>query len=228
MDNNLLALFQLCDSNFPSGGFSHSFGLETYIQTGKVHNAETLSQWLDVFLKEQLVTADGLALKMAYEALQAEDQDEVWRMDRLLTIQNMPRETREGTQQMGKSMTKIVAAIYDTPLITLYKKRVKQKESFGHPAIVFAIAGHHLDIPKQKVILYYLYTVIVNLAQNAVRAIPLGQTAGQKIIHAFLPKLQTAAEEIETLDALDFGTIAPGIEWSQMQHERINVRIFMS
>lgn len=228
MDDNLLSLLQLCDSNFPSGGFSHSFGLETYIQAGKVRNPEAFSQWLNIFLKEQLITADGLAVKMAYEALQAENEDEIWRIDRLLTIQNMPREAREGTQQMGRALVKTADAIYDVPIISLYKNRIQQKSSFGHSAIVFAMAGHHLNISKQKAILYYLYTVIINLVQNAVRAIPLGQTAGQKIIHTFLPRLQMAVEEIEGLDEFDFGTIAPGVEWSQMQHERINVRIFMS
>lgn len=41
MDNQLLALLQIGDSNFPSGAFSHSFGLETYIQEETVYSKET-------------------------------------------------------------------------------------------------------------------------------------------------------------------------------------------
>src|SRR5699024_7170857 len=100
MNKNLLQLFQLCDSNFPSGGFSHSFGLESYIQFGEVHDPNTFSQWLDMFLKEQLVSADGLAIRLIYGALEIENYDEVWQIDRLLTIQNMSQETREGTKYM--------------------------------------------------------------------------------------------------------------------------------
>ncbi|WP_077325483.1 urease accessory protein UreF [Virgibacillus siamensis] len=228
MDHNVLSLFQLCDSNFPTGAFSHSFGLESYIQSDKVCDQTTFSDWLEVYLMEQLVYADGLAARIVYDALDDESLDTIWKMDRLLTVQNIARETREGTQQMGKHMAKIAESIYGAPMLSLYKDRVRQKKAFGHSAIVFTMAGHHLNVPKQTTILYYLYSTIVNLVQNAVRAIPLGQTAGQKIIYSFRPKLQAAVNKIEQLDEMDFGAISPGIELSQMQHERVNVRIFMS
>ena len=41
MGNNMLSLFQLCDSNFPTGAFSHSYGLESYIQEDQVHDQAT-------------------------------------------------------------------------------------------------------------------------------------------------------------------------------------------
>lgn len=228
MDNSLLSLFQLCDSNFPSGGFSHSFGLETFVQFDKVHDPDTFSQWLELYLKEQMISSDGLAMKIIYDALEEGNPEEVWRMDRLLTIQNMARETREGTKFMGRSLVKIADAIYDSEMIALYKKRIEEKKSFAHSAVLFAIAGHHLKVSRDTTILYYLYTTIINLVQNAVRAIPIGQTAGQKIISNFQPKLKKAVETINQLDENDFGTIAPGIELAQMQHEHVNVRIFMS
>ena len=45
--------------------------------------------------------------------------------------------------------------------------------------------GYHLGVSKENTTLYYLYSTVVNLVQNAVRAIPLGQTAGQKTIQEF-------------------------------------------
>ncbi|MBS4196949.1 urease accessory protein UreF [Lederbergia citri] len=228
MDENLLSLFQLCDSNFPTGAFSHSFGLETYIQNDYVKDEKSFLTWLDVYLNEQLIYCDGLACKLVYEALQKGDTEQVWRMDRLITVQNLPRESREGTQRIGDRMLKLVKDLYHIPILLEYGERISRKQSFGHPSIVFTAAGHHLGIPPKTTTLFYLYSTILTLVQNAVRAIPLGQTSGQKIIKQFHQFLVDATEKISILTEDDFGIVSPGLELSQMNHERVNVRIFMS
>src|SRR5690625_4405634 len=93
--NNTLSLFQLCDTNFPNGSFSQSFGLETYIQKDIVHDSESFLKWLRVYVHEQLAYADGLAAKVVYEALEAEDPEKVWEMDRLLKVQRSEEHTSE-------------------------------------------------------------------------------------------------------------------------------------
>lgn len=228
MDNQELALFQLCDSNFPTGAFSHSYGLETYIQEERVHDSLTLSQWLRSYVLGQLVYADGLAVRFTHGALDRGDMEKVWELDRLLYVQNLPRETREGTQKMGDRMLTLVSSLYDAPHFAQYRERIRQKQSYGHPAIVFTMAGHHLGIPWATTLLYYLYSVTTSLVQNAVRAIPLGQTAGQQVIQQFQTVLTEATAKVEQLDAEDFGIVAPGLELAQMIHEHVHVRIFMS
>ncbi|MCR2821580.1 urease accessory protein UreF [Lederbergia panacisoli] len=228
MEHNVLSLFQICDSNFPTGAFSHSFGLESYIQEGSVHDEETFSEWLQVYLNEQLVYSDGLAAKLVYEALDANDLEKVWKLDRLLTVQSLARETREGTQRIGDQMLKMTEKLYDAPVLSVYRKRIKDHQSYGHPAIVFTMVGHFLQVKMEESISYYLYSSIVNLVQNGVRAIPLGQTAGQRIIHSFQKTLTGAVEKINQLDMDDFGIVSPGLELAQMRHERVNIRIFMS
>ncbi|ULT59814.1 urease accessory protein UreF [Neobacillus drentensis] len=228
MDEKMLALFQLCDSNFPTGAFSHSYGLESYIQENTVHNQETFSQWLRVYIAEQLIYSDGLACQIVYQALVEKDFQKVWKMDRLLMVQNLPRETREGATRMGERMLELVQSLYEIPILSLYRERIQSKQSFGHPSIVFTMVAHHLGVPKSTGILFYLYSVVSSIVQNAVRGIPLGQTAGQKIIREVQSTLMEAAGEIDKLDEEDFGIVSPGIELAQMRHERVNIRIFMS
>lgn len=228
MDNNILSLFQLCDSNFPTGAFSHSFGLESYIQDGKVHDQETFFQWLKLYLHEQLIYTDGLACMLVYDALMNNEHSQIWKLDRMLTVQNLPRETREGTQMIGDRMLKLTETIYGLPILSQYRDEIRKKNSFGHPSIVFSMIAHSLGITKSNTILYYLYSAISSQVQNAVRAIPLGQTAGQTIIHKFIPELSEAVEKIFKLSLDDFGIVSPGLELSQMKHERVNIRIFMS
>jgi urease accessory protein len=228
MNNNVLSLFQLCDSNFPTGAFSHSYGLESYIQEDKVHDQASFLQWLHAYVDEQLIYSDGLASRLVYEALEKEDLEKVWKLDRMLMVQNLPRETRDGTQRVGERMLNLVESLYDIPILSKYRERINKKQSFGHSAIVFTIVGHHLGVPKSTTTLYYLYSTVLSLVQNAVRAIPLGQTAGQKTIQEFQGALTGATEKIQSLDEEDFGIVSPGLELSQMKHERVNIRIFMS
>jgi len=94
-----LRLFQFCDSQFPTGAFSHSFGLETYIQRDIVHDEASFKQWLELFLTEQLSFADGLTMRLVYDALNENDTEKILYLDKILFVQNLPKETRQGSKQ---------------------------------------------------------------------------------------------------------------------------------
>lgn len=223
-----LPLLQLCDSSFPTGSFSHSFGLESYIQENAVHEQETFSEWLKVYLHEQLVYSDGIAMKVAFEALEKKDFEKLWQLDQLLHVQNFSKEVREGTKMIGDRMLKMAETLFASTVLNDYRNQIKKKICYGHPSIVFAIAGQYLGEDEESTILYYFYSTIVSLVQNAVRAIPLGQAAGQKVLYNFHQELKRAGSRVSELDESDFGIVSPGIELSQMRHERVNIRIFMS
>lgn len=223
-----LKLFQFCDSQFPTGAFSHSFGLETYIQREDVHDAASFQTWLKVFLTEQLTYTDGLAMRMTYEALEQNDEAEMKRIDQMLFVQNIPREARVGTKQMGKRMAHLAHTLYDDAWLNWYYQEVTEYRLHAHPAVVFTLLGHHLGISLEQIIDYFLYQNISSLTQNAVRAIPLGQTEGQKIVSEMMPFITDTREAIMAEDERNFGLTAPGIELNQLEHENVNVRIFIS
>lgn len=223
-----LRLFQFCDSQFPTGAFSHSFGLETYIQRDAVHDAASFKEWLQLFLNEQLTYSDGLAMRLVYQALDNDDTNEVLNIDRLIFVQSLPRETRLGTKQMGTRMAKLAMELYDSEWITWYHTQMTEKRAKLHPAICFTMLGHHLGVDIETIIDYYLYQNVSSLTQNAVRAIPLGQTTGQQVVTEMIPHIERTRQHIFTLSKEDFGITAPGLELNQMEHENVNVRIFIS
>ncbi|PLS03236.1 urease accessory protein UreF [Neobacillus cucumis] len=228
MDNQLLILLQFGDSNFPSGAFSHSFGLETYIQEGTIHNKETFFNWIRVFLEKQLAATDGLACRLAIDALRKNEVTEIWNLDQLLFMQNVPLETRQANRRIGERLIKMGLDLYSIPLLEEYQIKIKQREAYGHPAIVFAMISQFLLIEKNQIILTYLYSTVVTLVQNAVRGIPLGQTAGQQVLLALHPYLDETVKRIDRMNKDDFGAAAPGMEIAQMRHEQLHVRLFMS
>ena len=77
----LLTLLQFADSALPTGAFSHSFGLETYVSEGVVHDRDSFAAWLDAYVREQLTPTDALA---AHLVATASALDEVWRVDDLV------------------------------------------------------------------------------------------------------------------------------------------------
>ncbi|MGM7723433.1 urease accessory protein UreF [Metabacillus sp. Hm71] len=228
MTNGLYPLLQLCDSNFPSGAFSHSFGLETYIQDQVISNKETFAQAIIVYLRKQLVYTDGLACRLAYEALEQNNLTEIIKLDELLFASSLAQETRMGNKRIGERMAKLCAELYPSPVLIKFVKWLKEKKVYGHSALVFAMVTHHLNVTKKTAIETYLFAAVSSLIQNAVRGIPLGQTDGQKILVEIQPYLQDAVKTICQLSIDDLGAVSPGLEIAQMRHERLHVRLFMS
>lgn len=239
-----LPLAQLCDSALPTGAFSHSFGLETYICEGVVDGEATFVSWLRALVSTQLTFSEGLGLRLAFEAVAADDWEAIAHLDALLVAQAVPIQVRRAGVTMGRRMLTIARlALEGTDggrLLSRYAALVDTGGSGNtgnagdtggcrsHPAIVLAIAGYALEAPAAAVAAAYLQSSVISLTQNAVRAIPLGQDAGQRAIASVRGDVRAAVRRIGGLDEMDLGAAAPGIEISQMRHERQRARMFMS
>lgn len=239
-----LPLAQLCDSALPTGAFSHSFGLETYICEGVVDGEASFVSWLRALVSTQLTFSEGLGLRLAFEAVAADDWEAIAHLDALLVAQAVPIQVRRAGVTMGRRMLTIARlALEGTDggrLLSRYAALVDTGGSGNtgnagdtggcrsHPAIVLAIAGYALEAPAAAVAAAYLQSSVISLTQNAVRAIPLGQDAGQRAIASVRGDVRAAVRRIGGLDEMDLGAAAPGIEISQMRHERQRARMFMS
>ena len=227
-----LPLAQLCDSALPTGAFSHSFGLETYICEGVVDDEASFVSWLRALVSTQLTFSEGLGLRLAFEAVAADDWEAIAHLDALLVAQAVPIQVRRAGITMGRRLLTIARlALKGTDgdrLLSRYAVLVDAEVCCAHPAIVLAIAGYVLTAPPAAVTAAYLHSSVISLTQNAVRAIPLGQDAGQRAIASVRDDVRAAVRRIGGLDEMDLGAAAPGIEISQMRHERQRARMFMS
>lgn len=227
-DGQFLSVMQLCDSSFPVGNFSHSFGLETYIQEGQVRDKRTMSEWLSVYFEGQMLKADGLGCRLACEAMEKGDIAAVFDVGRRLEAQSLARESREANRKIGMRFLQLAGGLFPDARLDAYRRHVQSGEASSHPALVFAMLGRHLQLSKYETLLAYLYSTASGLIQNAVRGIPLGQTAGQMLLHEAAGRFGALAERILELDSDELGATPPGLEIAQMRHEQLTVRIFMS
>lgn len=224
----VLEIMQICDSNFPIGSFNHSYGMETYLRDDRIHNTKTFESWLISFFGSQLVYSDGFAIRLLYEYLEEKNIEKILELDRKITVQCIAVETRDGNKMVARRMAQLFLDLYDSKILEEYLSKMKSKEVFGHPAIVFGMLMHELEINMRDAIQFYMYSTASTLSQNAVRTIPLGQKDGQILLKTCAERFEEFVDKIESLDEDMFGANVPGIELSQIQHETLVFRLFMS
>jgi urease accessory protein len=217
-----LALQQLTDSALPTGAFAHSLGFETYIERGLIHDEESFRVWLSAFISQQLTYSDGLAMRFLYEGVPVAELDE------LLNAQLLPRQLREASVKMGGRLLEIGSEVFPSAELEEYRSLVTEGRAAGHQPLAFAVVACSLGVPLPEALAAYLFATVTSLAQNAVRAIPLGQNAGQRLLRKAADDVAAAVGEISHLTLDDFGAVSPGLEISQMRHERQRARMFMS
>ena len=154
--------------------------------------------------------------------------EQVWHYDKVLTVSTQARETRQGTKMIAKQMLRLIQRLHAIPVLDDYQSKIRKGEVFGNPAIVFALYVFNKGLGCSEAIALYGYSVISTMVQNAVRAIPLGQFAGQEIVLRSFSQLEKMTQEIQELDASYLGANTPGLELAQMKHETQVFRLFMS
>jgi urease accessory protein len=129
---------------------------------------------------------------------------------------------------MGLRLLEIGEQVFPSPELELYRDLVTSGRAAGHQPLAFAVVARSLGVPLKEALAAYLFATATSLTQNAVRAIPLGQNAGQRLLRKAAGDVAAAVERIRHLAPDDFGAVSPGLEISQMRHERQRARMFMS
>ena len=243
---SLAALLQLTDSALPTGAFSHSFGLESYLESGEVHDEATLAAWLEGFLSTQLTFTDAVAVRRAVRLAEAGACDAeaaacdaevgakdaglggLRRLDAELTALLVPAQVRQASVRMGRRLLEIAAENFASDAVAAYAADVAAGGCSGHYPVAFALAGAGQGIDEETLVEAYLYSTLTSLTQNAVRAIPLGQLAGQRVLGALRAHVPAAVVRSRTADPRHFGAAAPALEIHQMRHEHQRARMFAS
>jgi urease accessory protein len=199
MDEALIKLLTWFSPAFPTGGFAYSGGLEWVVEQG-LRDEENLVAWLEDSLSLGALWNDAVLFRRAYAG---EDVAE-------LALALCPgAERRLETTAQGEAFAAAAAAWGGT-------------KPAPYPVAAGRLAAAH-DIPTGDALLAFLHAAISNQISAAVRLIPLGQSAGLRVLKALESAIRAT---VSASISLDIGTAAWAADIATMQHETQYTRLF--
>lgn len=219
----LLRLLQLASATLPVGAYSYSEGLEWWVQRDRITTADHLTHWLTQELQAGAIRLEGAVLVRAYQASQQADWAAVAHWNAWLTATRETAELRQQSWQMGRSLLRLWQDLApDAPRPNL---AATVEWNF---AIAFGLVAADWDIPLAAALLGYLQSWVANQVSAGVKLIPLGQTAGQRLLLTLQSPVEQATAAILQLADDDLASCSWGLTLASMAHETQYSRLFRS
>lgn len=222
-------LLQVNDALFPIGGYSHSYGLETYIQKGIVKNTKDALNYLTSKLKYNILYNDLFAVRLAWEYYNQKNLDLLLLLNQYTEAGKAPAETRDASKKLGSRFLKTLNEVdicYESDFFQKFTEAIGIKNI--HHACLYGAFCAAIGITLEDALAHYLYAQTSAIVTTCVKSIPLSQTDGQKILVSSFPLLDTLIKEVRELDPCMYGLSAPAFDIRCMQHEHLYSRIYMS
>ena len=230
--DKFLTLLQFADGLFPAGAYAHSFGLESYVQSGEISSAEGVEHFLRSYLSGSVAPTDLVALLCAWRAGKQGDLGACIALDETLDAMKAATELREASRQMGRQTLRVANHfadhLTDYGLLTEFGAAVAADLSPCHHAIVFGMIGAAMAWPGPEMARAFLYSNSAALVGAALRLLPLGQLAGQRILWNAGALIATLAGEAQEKNQEDMWSFSPALEIAGMRHARLEARLFRS
>lgn len=222
-------LLQVNDALFPIGGYSHSYGLETYIQKGIVHDEDSAEEFIHKRLEYNFLYNEFLAVRLGWEYAVSGDLTAISRLEEIMEAGKIPRETRETSRKLGSRFIKTLSALEIPRENRVFEEyREARKGKSVHHAVAYGVFCGAAGITREEALEHFLYAQTSAMVTNCVKTIPLSQSSGQKLLSGCYPLLQKLTREVKELGEEWLGLSGPGFDLRCMQHEGLYSRIYMS
>jgi len=223
----LTALLHLASPALPVGAFSYSQGLEAAVDVRHVTDEASAAQWIAEGL-DVLAACEAPLWLLQFADWQAGRFDAVAERDAWFLATRETRELRLETSQMGWSLNRLIQQMGwgDDAL----RAALTARASATFPT-AFAAAAAALNVDPHDGVTAYCFAWVENQMAAAVKAVPLGQAAGQRILFGLHAAVAHAVEEATRRAAChppELSTFSPGLGVLSARHETQYSRLFRS
>lgn len=218
----LLRLLHLASPALPIGAFHFSQGLEYAVEAGWVSDERTARDWIAGLARESIGTLDLPIIGRLRRAWASADKQAVEYWSARILASRETEELRAEDRHMGQALARI---LLDGGIIASDTIGVARFTSY--PAM-FARACAAWSVPEREMLQTYGWTWLENQTLAAVKVVPLGQSAGQRILHALIPELERIVERASQIADDEIGTGSVMQAFASARHEQQYTRLFRS
>ena len=218
-------LLQLTSTMLPVGAYSYSQGLEYAIEARMVHNAESALAWIDDVLTVSVARFEAPMMARMHAAWQQNDISKAVEYNQYFISSRESAELRAETLQMGYSLVRLLEQLDDVPELQLAALSTQNEVSYP---CAFALASGSWNIPTAAAVNAYLWGWLENQVSAAMKCVPLGQVAGQKILSKLGKQLPLLAEKSLQLEDFELSNFSPMLAIISSKHETQYSRLFRS
>jgi urease accessory protein len=250
----LLRLMWLASPALPVGGFSYSEGLEAALDAGRIQGEASVGDWLLDQLHLSLARADLPACAQAFQAWQAPpDAARLQALNDWVLATRESAEFRLQTEQMGRSLVEWLrnGEHAGDPRLACCAELSPAPTWPVAFALACALACAHeplaedqgedpaKDPPKDptkdntqgaaaSALLALAFGWAENMAQAAMKSVPLGQAAAQRILTRLTQAIPSAVQQALALPDHERQAFTPGLAILSARHESQYSRLFRS
>jgi urease accessory protein len=221
----LLRLLHLSSPALPIGAFHFSQGLEYAIDAGWVTDEASALEWIGGIAEHSLATLDLPVLHRLQSAWRAADHEAVRRWNAFLIACRETEELRLEDRHLGAALLRVLGEFAVTT--ELFPAGRLNPDGVSH-ATAYALACARWDIAPLAALQAYAWAWTENQVLAAVKLVPLGQSAGQRMLHALGSRLVVLAERARGLADADIGIATSLSAVASGKHEVQYTRLFRS
>jgi len=223
----LLQLIWLASPALPVGGFSYSEGLEAAIDHGLVHHEASATAWLLDQLHLTQARGDMAAIAQAVPAWQALDTARLQALNHWVLATRESAEMRLQTEQMGRSMLEWLRSLQGHSPASPEALQCLAALPPSYP-LAYALALACAQAPLDQALQAYAFGWAENMTQAALKAVPLGQSSGQRMLAALARAIPEAVRTAQSLTDETRQAFSPMLAILSSRHETQYSRLFRS
>jgi urease accessory protein len=223
-----LQLMWLASPALPVGGFSYSEGLEAAVETGRLTGEADCRTWLIDQLHLSLSRSELAVVSAAFHAWAARDLHRITELNDWVATTREAGEIRLQTEQMGRSLVEWLRNRPEKPVPDGRLAHLTGLRPAPTWPVGFALAGVEAGADVEGTLLSFAFGWAENMVQAALKAVPLGQAAGQRVLSGLVAEIPAAIAAAQATTDQDRQAFCPMLAILQSQHETQYSRLFRS